>query len=312
MPLFLSRLAVWRPDEVLRNADLARLVDTSDEWIFEHVGIRERRRAPADMPVHEMGARAARLALEGEDPAAIDLVVCGLSVSDYQIPATANLIAAECGAAGAAAFDVRAACSSFLFALHAARGLLASGMHRRALIVVPELYTRAVDYADRGTCVLWGDAAVACVASAERPPGLSLEVEDTRIGSRSADWRAIQIPARGVFQQQGATVQGFAIRKMSAIVEEQLAARQLSAVEWFVGHQANAGILSRVCARLGMRPEQSFTNIERFGNTGAAGAPSALADNLDRLRHGDRVVVATVGAGLSWGTALLKAHREGT
>ncbi|MGZ6142376.1 MAG: 3-oxoacyl-ACP synthase, partial [Myxococcales bacterium] len=158
MPLFLSRFAAWRPDEVLSNADLARLVDTSDEWIFEHVGIRERRRAPKDMPVHELGAQAARLSLAGVDPGSIDLVICGLSVSDFQIPSTANLVAAAAGVGDAPAFDVRAACSSFLFSLHAVRGFLAGGLHRRALLVVPELYTRVVDYGDRNTCVLWGDA----------------------------------------------------------------------------------------------------------------------------------------------------------
>jgi 3-oxoacyl-[acyl-carrier-protein] synthase III len=310
--MFLSRLAAWRPEQVLSNLDLSKLVDTSDEWIFEHVGIRERRRAPPDMPVHQLGARAARAALEGVDAASIDLVVCALSVSDYQIPSTANLVAAEAGLPNAAAFDLRAACSSFVFGLHALRGMLATGQHRRALLVVPEAYTRVVDYTDRNTCVLWGDAAAACLVTAERPAGLSLEVEDTRIGSRSNDWAAVQIPVGGHFQQQGATVQGFAIRKMAAIAGEQLAARSLAPadVAFFVGHQANAGILSRVCERAGFSPAQSLTNLEKFGNTGAAGAPSVLADNQEKFRDGQRILVATVGAGLSWGTALFKTCRE--
>lgn len=310
--MYLSRLSVWRPDEVLGNEELARKVDTTDAWIVEHVGIRERRVSPREMPVHEMGARAARLALEGVDRASIDLVVCALSVSDYQIPSSANLVASECGLGDAPAFDLRAACSSFLFGLHALRGMIGAGLHRRALLVVPEAYTHAVDYSDRNTCILWGDAAVACVVSAERPPGLSFLVEDTRVGSRSQDWRAIQIRNGGFFEQQGAVVQAFAIRKMSSIVQEQLAAASLSKedLQWFVGHQANAGILSRVAARIGLRPEQSLTNLERFGNTGAAGAPSVLADQLDRFRDQDRIAVATVGAGLSWATALLRTQRE--
>jgi 3-oxoacyl-[acyl-carrier-protein] synthase-3 len=304
--VYLSRLSAWRPDEVLSNDDLSRLVDTSDEWIFEHVGIRERRKSPAEMPVHEQGARAGKLAIEGLDPRSIDLVVCAFSIGDYQIPATANLIASELEIADAAAFDLRAACSSFVFALHALRGLLGTGMHERALLVIPEAYTHATDYTDRNTCVLWGDASFACIASRERPPGLSLEVLDTHIGSRSTDWRTIQIANDGYFQQQGPAVHKFAIKKMSQIVEEQMRGEP---VDWFVGHQANASILARAAERVGLRPEQSLTNIEQFGNTGAAGAPTVLADNLHRFEDGHRIVVGTVGAGLSWGSAMLRAHR---
>jgi 3-oxoacyl-[acyl-carrier-protein] synthase III len=234
-------------------------------------------------------------------------VVCAFSIADYQIPSTANLVASELGLADAPAFDLRAACSSFVFALHALRGLITSGLHQRALLIMPEAYTHATDYKDRNTCVLWGDASFACIVSREKPPGLSLEVLDTRIGSKSTDWRLIQIATGGFFQQQGKAVQRFAIRKMSAIVQEQMKGEP---VDWFVGHQANASILARACERAGLTPEQNLTNIERFGNTGAAGAPTVLADNAGRFQEGHRIVVATVGAGLSWGSALLRAHRE--
>jgi 3-oxoacyl-[acyl-carrier-protein] synthase III len=299
-------MSAWRPEEVLTNQDLARMVDTSDEWIFDHVGIRERRKSPKDLPVHEQGARAARQAIEGMDPKSIDLVVAAFSISDYHIPSTANLIAAEIGLGEAPAFDVRAACSSFLFGLHALRGMLMSGLHQRALLIVPEAYTHATDYNDRNTCVLWGDASFACIVSKDKPPGLSLEVLDTRVGSKSTDWKLIQITTGGFFQQQGPAVQRFAIRKMAAIIAEQMKGEP---IDWFVGHQANASILARACERAGLTPEQNLTNIERFGNTGAAGAPTVLADNTDRFQEGHRIVVATVGAGLSWGTALLRAHR---
>jgi 3-oxoacyl-[acyl-carrier-protein] synthase III len=299
-------MSAWRPEEVLSNQDLARMVDTSDEWIFDHVGIRERRRSPKDLPVHEQGARAARQAIDGLDPKSIDLVVAAFSISDYHIPATANLIAAEIGLGEVPAFDMRAACSSFAFALHALRGLIGSGMHQRALLIVPEAYTHATDYNDRNTCVLWGDASFACIVSREKPPGLSLEILDTHVGSKSTDWKLIQITNGGFFQQQGPAVQRFAIRKMAAIIAEQMKGEP---VDWFVGHQANASILARACERAGLSPEQNLTNIERFGNTGAAGAPTVLADNTERFQEGHRIVVATVGAGLSWGTALLRAHR---
>ena len=312
--MYLSRLSAWHPDEVLSNEDLARMVDTSDEWIVEHVGIRERRRAPRDMPVHELGARAAAAALEGFDAGSVDLVLCALSITDYHIPSTANLVAAQAGCGDAAAFDVKAACSSFLFGLHALRGLLATGQHACALLVVPETYTHVTDYADRSTCVLWGDGAFACIATRERPPGRSLEVEDTFVGSRSKDAMAVAIPVGGTFRQEGAVVQAFAIRKMAEVLRASLDRRGLRPedVAYIVGHQANLGILERACARAGFPPERQLTNIEKFGNCGAAGAPTVLAQNAARFRPGERIAVATVGSGLSWGGAILKVCEEGT
>ncbi len=308
--MYLARPSVWHPEERLTNAQLSRLVDTSDEWIVEHVGIRERRRSPPDMPVHAMGARAAALALEGFDPARLDLVVAAPSIADHHIPAVANFVAAEAGATEAAAFDVRAACSGFVFALHAVRGLFAAGGHRAALVVVPEAYTHATDYSDRATCVLGGDAAFACLAFAERPEGPCLEVEDTFVGSRSKDALAITIPVGGFFRQDGAVVQAFAIRKMAEVVKTAMERRRLTpeTVDWVIGHQANLGILERACARAGIAAAKNLTNIAEFGNTGAAGAPSVLAQEMagGRFADGARIVVATVGAGVSWGGAVLR------
>ena len=306
--MFLSRPSVWHPEEILSNADLGRLVDTSDEWIVSRVGIRERRKAPRDMKVHEMGALAARLALDGQP---VDTVVCGLSVSDYHVPSTANLIASQLEqCAEAAAFDVRAACSSFVFGLHALRGLFALGEARRALLVIPEAYTHVTDYKDRSTCILWGDAAFACLVSQDAPEGLSFEVEDTFVGSRSQDALVVQAEIGGSFKQQGNAVHAFAIRKMTAVVQTSLERRGLTAADlsYFIGHQANLGILERAAERLGIPPSKHLSNIEKFGNCGAAGAPSVLAQNVARFKHGERIAMATVGSGLSWGGALLRAH----
>lgn len=306
--MFLSRLVVWHPDEVLTNADLGKTLDTSDEWIVSRVGIRERRRAPKEMPVHEMGARAARLALDQEP---VDLVVAGLSVADYHLPSTANLIAAEVGCTAAAAFDIRAACSSFVFALHTLRGLFALGEAQRALLVIPEAYTHVTDYKDRSTCILWGDAAFACLVTREAPPRAQcLEVQDTFIGSRSQDALVVQAKVGGTFKQEGNAVHAFAIRKMAEVVQTSLDRCRLTASDlaWFVGHQANLGILQRACERVGIPPQKHLSNIEMFGNCGAAGAPSVLAQNTARFRQGDRIAVATVGSGLSWGGALLRTH----
>jgi 3-oxoacyl-[acyl-carrier-protein] synthase-3 len=146
--------------------------------------------------------------------------------------------------------------------------------------------------------------------TAERPPGPCLEVLDTFVGSRSKDWQAVRIPVGGRFAQQGPVVQGFAVRKMTEVVETLLSRRGLAPadVAWLVGHQANLGILTRVASRAGFPPEKNLTNIESLGNCGAAGAPSVLAANAARFRGGERIAVATVGAGLSWGGALLVAR----
>ena len=283
------------------------MVDTSDEWIVSRVGIRERRKAPAGMKVHELGARAGRQSLDGKP---VELVVCGLSVADYHVPSTANLIAAELGCNEAAAFDVRAACSSFVFSLHALRGMFALGELSRALLVIPEAYTHVTDYTDRGTCILWGDAAFSCLVTRDAPPGQSLEVLDTFVGSKSQEALTIQAEIGGKFKQQGNAVHAFAIRKMSEVVETSLKRCHLTAQDlaWFVGHQANLGILQRACERVGIPPEKHLSNIELFGNTGAAGAPSVLAQNAERFRAGDRIAVATVGSGLSWGGTVLRAR----
>ena len=310
--MFISSLAAWHPEEVLTNAALSAMVDTSDAWIVERVGIRERRRCPPDMAVHALGARAAALALRGHDPGGVDLVLCAPSITDYHVPATANLVADAVGCGDAPAFDLRAGCSAFIFALHTLRGLLATGAHRCALLVIPEAYTHATDYTDRSTCVLWGDAAFACIVTPDRPSGLSLEVVDTTVGSRSKDAPAIEVPVGGTFRQDGHAVQAFAIKKMAEVVETTLRRSNLTAAQtgYFIGHQANLGILTRVATRTGFSPQRHLTNVERFGNCGAAGAPSVLAQYVDRFRDGDRIVVATVGAGLSWGGALLVARNQ--
>lgn len=307
--MFLSSLAVWYPDEVLTNADLAAMVDTSDAWIVDRVGIRERRRSSPDMPVHVLGARAAVQTLADHDPAAVDLVVCAPSISDYHIPATANLVGAAVGCGDAAAFDLRAGCSGFVFALHVLRGLIGSA-HQRALLVIPEAYTHATDYQDRSTCVLWGDAAFACLVTPQPPPGRSFQVLDTFIGSRSKDATAIEVPVGGWFRQKGGAVQTFAIRKMTEVVQTVLDRQGLAAADvgYLIGHQANLGILTRVAERTGFTSRQHLTNIELFGNCGAAGAPAVLAQNARGFQDGDRIVVATVGAGLSWGGAMLVAR----
>jgi 3-oxoacyl-[acyl-carrier-protein] synthase-3 len=305
--MFLSSLAVWHPEKRLTNQDLAATLDTSDEWIVERVGIRERRMVGAEMRVHELGVEAARRALAGTDPQQVDLVLCAPSYSNYHVPATANLVAAELGCTAAAAFDLRVGCSAFVFALHTLRGLFSMGSHRVALLVIPEALTHATDYTDRSTSVLFGDAAFACIVTADPPEGLGLRVSDTLVGSRSSGWTAVQIPVGGVIQQDGAAVQAFAIKKMAEVVDETLRRNGLSVSEtdYLVGHQANLGILTRVATRTGFAAEKNLTNVELFGNCGGASAPSVLAQHVGAFRDGQRIVVATVGTGLSWGGALL-------
>jgi 3-oxoacyl-[acyl-carrier-protein] synthase III len=310
--IYLSSLAAWHPEEVLTNEDLSAMVDTTDAWIVDRVGIRERRQAPSHMRVHQLGVRAAGLALAYTDAASLDLVLCAPSFADYHVPATANLIASETGCTAAAAFDIRVGCSAFVFALHTLRGLFATGGHRRALLVIPEALTHATDYSDRSTCILFGDAAFACIVTPDPPAGLSFRVADTLVGSRSRSWTAVQIPVGGTIAQDGPAVQAFAIKKMSEVVESLLCRNALTAdrADYLVGHQANLGILTRVAERTGFTPPKHLTNIELFGNCGGASAPCVLAQNAHRFRHDERIVVATVGTGLSWGGALLLTHHS--
>lgn len=326
-PLFLHGVGHFHPENVIDNRFLEELdIGTNDSWILERVGIRERRtvlpldyirrtrnadvRAAYEAATYtnvETGRRAAlhALARAGLAPKDIGMVVAGGCTTDAVIPAEACRIAAALGIE-AVAFDLSSACSSFGAQLHllAAMG---SSLPPYVLVVNPENTTRVVDYADRATAVLWGDGTSAAVVSAVAPA--RARIVGTTLASSPAGWEAVTIPRFGHFTQDGGTVQRFAIKTTVAAVQAVLPAararvRETGGALRFVGHQANLLMLDAVARRIEI--DTHWHNVERHGNTGAAGAPTVLSQSWGELAEGDVVVLAVVGSGLTWSTVLIE------
>ncbi|MBZ0235454.1 MAG: ketoacyl-ACP synthase III [Deltaproteobacteria bacterium] len=321
-PLYVHGVGHFHPEDVIDNRFLEELdIGTDDAWIVERVGIRARRtvlpldyirrtrnadvRAGEEAARYdnaETGRRAAShaLARAGLTAADVGLVIAGGCTPGMAIPAEACRVAAALGIE-APAFDLNSACSSFGAQLH----LVASmrGLPPYVLVVNPENTTRVIDYRDRATAVLWGDATTAAVVSTEVPA--RVRVVETTLASSPAGWRAVTIPRHGHFAQEGNVVQRFAIKTTLACVEALLpAARAHAAARGgrvrVIGHQANLLMLEAVVRRLELAPDAHWYNVDRFGNTGAAGAPSVLSERWDELADGDAIVMAQVGSGLTW------------
>ncbi|MDP8960222.1 MAG: ketoacyl-ACP synthase III [Actinomycetota bacterium] len=319
-------LGVALPEEVVSNADWAASLDTSDEWIVSRTGIRERRRAAPNEATSDLAIRAATAALAdaGLDARDIGVIVVATTTPDHLVPQTAPLVAARLGLE-VPAFDVGAGCSGFVYGLAVAAGLATSGLADPVLLVGAETMTRVIDPTDRQTAVLFGDGAGACILSAHAPEGTALgSVGPFDLGSDGALADALMVPAGGVREpashetvaanrhvvlMRGREVYRHAVTRMSASawVVLQRAGLQAADVDVLVGHQANARILAAVAQRLGIRDEQAFVCVERYGNTSAASIPIALeeARTAGRLRRGTRVLLTSFGAGLTWGSCLL-------
>jgi 3-oxoacyl-[acyl-carrier-protein] synthase-3 len=322
MSLYLHGVGHFHPENVIDNRFLEALdIGTSDQWILERVGIRERRtvlpldylrttrnadlRAADEAALYsnvETGRRAALHALEraGLKPSDIGMVVAGGCAPQMSIPAEAARIAAALGIE-APAFDLNSACSSFGAQLHLLSAM--NPLPRFVLVVNPENTTRVVSYADRATAVLWGDGTSAAVVSAEVPA--RVKVTGSLLESSPAGCALVTIPRFGHFAQEGSQVQRFAIKTTLACLERLLpAARERAAKVGgrvrFIGHQANALMLDSIVRRAGLEAQDHFSNVERFGNTGAAGAPSVLSQHWEALGAGDTVVLVVVGSGLTW------------
>jgi 3-oxoacyl-[acyl-carrier-protein] synthase III len=321
----------FHPGTVIDNAFLESLdIGTSDAWILERVGIRERRTVlpldyirqtrnrdlraageASELTNAETGARAAALALERAGITATDvgMVVAGGCSPQYLIPAEACVIAAELGIA-APALDVNSACSSFAAHLRLLDDMRPEALPDWVLLVSAENNTRTVDYGDRGTAVLWGDGTAAVVVS-PRVPGRA-RVTATTFGSDPSGWNRVVIPTGGFFAQEGQAVQGFAIRRTVSTARDLLErlGPEAGGRAWFIGHQANLVMLESAAARAGVDPERHLHNVEWFGNCGAAGAPCVLSQNWERFQPGDSLALVTVGSGLSWGGALIAFDGE--
>ncbi|MCE5191658.1 MAG: ketoacyl-ACP synthase III [Actinomycetia bacterium] len=322
----ITGVGAYVPERVVTNDDMATMVETSDEWIRSRTGIRERRIASADEASSDLGARAAQAALEdaGLAPNDIDLLVVGTSSPDMVMPSTACLLQTKVGLT-CPAFDVMAACTSFVYALQAAASAIEAGRARRVLVVGADALTRLVDFTDRRTCVLFGDGAGAFVLEASEEAGV-LGIDLGADGSRP---EVLRIPAGGsampashetvdaglhFVQMNGQEVFKFAVRAIPATTKRALAASNMTIddLTWLVPHQANQRILDTVADRLHLAHDRVFSNIESLGNTSAASIPLAVSDlyTSGSLHRGDVLGLVGFGAGLTWGAAIVRWTKE--
>jgi 3-oxoacyl-[acyl-carrier-protein] synthase-3 len=312
------------PERVLTNAELERIVDTTDEWIVSRTGIRERHVAADDQATSDLAVEAARRLLErtGTDAADLDAVLVATTTPDHVFPPTAPLVAGRIGARSAAAVDLNAACSGFIYGLAQSTALVECGMARNVLLIGSEVLTRYVDWTDRTTCVLFGDGAGAALVSAAPPDavdgflGFDLGADGDLADQLTVPAGGTRAPAHTAapedlcIRMNGREVYKFATR----IIEE--SARRLlerleigvDEIDLMVAHQANIRILEYATERLGIPEDRVFNNIDRVGNTSSASIPIALAEARDRgrLRPGDLVLMVGFGAGLTWGAAVAR------
>jgi 3-oxoacyl-[acyl-carrier-protein] synthase-3 len=306
----------YLPAHILTNVELAKRVDTSDEWIRARTGIRERRIAASDEATSDLALHASRAALTaaGIAPADLDLIVVATTTPDCLFPSTACILQDKLGAAGGAAFDVQAVCTGFVYALAIADRMVVSGMARNALVVGTEIYSRILDWNDRGTCVLFGDGAGAVVLAPSAVPGIvSAHLHaDGRyrnilcVPATFADGGIVGSP---FVKMDGGHVFKFAVKVLADVANEALAASGVTAdaIDWLVPHQANIRIIDATAKKLGVPLAKVISTVDRHANTSAASIPMALdeAARDGRLVAGQRVMLLGVGGGFTWGSVFL-------
>jgi 3-oxoacyl-[acyl-carrier-protein] synthase III len=318
----ITGLGTHVPERVLTNAELAEIVDTSDEWILERTGIRERRIAAKEEALTDIARPAARAALAdaGVEASDIDLLICATVTPDMMFPTSSALLADELGMPKAAAYDLLAGCTGFVYALSQAYGAIATGLSKQALVVGTETLSKITNWQDRSTCILFGDGAGAAVVEPVAEGGI-LGFELGADGSGGPD---LCIPAGGsrtpvtadaleqelqFIRMRGQEVFRFATRVMVTSAEELLAecGAGVEDVDLYVPHQANKRIIDHAVKNLGLASERVFMNIDRYGNTSSASIPLCLAEARDQglLENGTRVLMSAVGAGLTWGSAYM-------
>lgn len=311
----------YLPERVLTNDELAGRIDTSDSWIVQRTGIRERHIAAAGEFTSHLGIRAARAAIANAqiDPHSIDLIVLATSTPDNTFPATAVSIQEALGLTTGAAFDLQAVCSGFVFALATADGLLQSRQFKRALVIGSETFSRILDWTDRGTCVLFGDGAGAVVLDAQDQPGTSADRGILLSRLRSDGRHKLKLyvdggPSStgtvGHLRMEGREVFRHAVAMISDVVEDVLRSTgvEVSDIQWFVPHQANKRIIDGSAHRLGIDPAKVITTVDLHGNTSAASIPLALGVAVadGRIKRGDLVLLEAMGGGFTWGATLLR------
>ncbi|MCL6555612.1 MAG: ketoacyl-ACP synthase III [Burkholderiales bacterium] len=309
----------YLPEKILTNADLERMVDTSDQWIVERTGIRERHIAAEGEYTSDLAVAAARRALEMAEvhPASVDLLIVATTTPDRVFPSTACIVQAKLGIANASpAFDVQAVCSGFVYALATANNFIRAGQARTALVIGAETLSRITDYTDRTNCILWGDGAGAVVLAADDEPGII----STHLHADGRHQELLYVdggPSMGNcsgagphMRMQGNAVFKMAVNTLDAIVDETLAANGLlkSDIHWLVPHQANIRIIQATAKKLGMSMENVVLTVDKHGNTSAASIPLALdtAVRDGRIRRGETLLMEAFGGGFTWGSALVR------
>ncbi len=322
-PVSITGLGVHVPERVVTNDDLAKLVDTSDEWIVARTGIRERRFVRDDEALSDIVLPAAQEALARAGLAArdVDLLIVATVTPDMQFPSTAALVADLLGSSEAAAYDLAAGCTGFMYGIAQAYGMVSSGLSERALVIGADVLSKLMNFADRSTCILFGDGAGAAVLQRVEEKGfLAFE-----LGADGSGGKDLHLPAGGsrmpttadtvasgahYVQMNGREVFKFATRMLVSSAQRVLGCAGLAVedVDVYVPHQANVRIIDHAVARLGIPEGKVIVNVDRYGNTSSASIPLALADALatGRLHRGDTVLMTGMGAGLTWGSAVMR------
>jgi 3-oxoacyl-[acyl-carrier-protein] synthase-3 len=318
----------YLPPDLLTNAELARMVDTSDAWITERTGIKERHILKGEgLGTSHMAAEAVRGLLQktGTKPGEIDLLICATTTPDLQFPSTANLICDLVGIREIGSFDVQAACSGFLYALTIAAQFIANGTARKVIVVGADKMSSIIDYTDRATCVLFGDGA-GCVLLERSEEGFG--IMDALIRSDGAGWIHLHQKAGGsripaskdsvdrrlhYVHQEGAAVYKFAIARMAEVAGEILKRNNLRGdmIDWLVPHQANKRIIESTAERMGLPMDRVMVTIQKYGNTTNATIPLCLWDYEPKLKRGDRMLLAAFGGGFTWAGAYVQWSYDG-
>ncbi|MDO4704059.1 beta-ketoacyl-ACP synthase III [Tannerella sp.] len=317
------------PDDVLTNADLSKMVDTTDEWIMTRVGIKERRiLKDPDLGAAYMGAQAVNRLMrkKGIDPETIDGIICSTSTADYHFPSTASMIAYETGCKHAFAFDIQAACAGFVYGLETASNYIRSGRYKRMLVVSSEKMSAITNYKDRTTCPLFGDA---CGVALVEPTHEEYGVLDTILRTEGSGKSHLIMKAGGSLRmpshetvdnrehfvyQEGQAVFKRAVTDMADVAEEIVKRNGLTKddIHWIVPHQANLRIIDAVARRLGVDDSKVMVNIRKYGNTSSATIPLCLWEWEKNLKKGDNLVLAAFGAGWTWGANYVKWAYDGS
>lgn len=314
-------VGAYLPPQIVTNEDLSKIVDTSDEWIVERTGIRQRHKAADDQAVSDLAVEAARQALEraGKTAADVDLIIVATTTPDLTFPATATIVQRKLGAGVGIAFDVQAVCSGFVYALSVADGFIARGNAKCALVIGAEAMTRLMDWTDRGTCVLFGDGAGAVVlepgegegTTADRGMlGFALRADGTKQDLLYVDGGPSTTGTVGKLRMLGNQVFKHAVINISEAIHAaaEKAGVSVPEVDWFIPHQANQRILQGVANRCGIDEEKVISTVALHANTSAASIPLAFAHGVadGRIKPGDLLLLEAMGGGLTWGACVLR------